>query len=128
MSSVPTRERECNKCWTLYSPFYIQSHRIDISIDFVVSLPRCIHGCDSSGCSFLQDAHFIPYKVSYDAFKVVNMFSRKLFVIMGCLLLLLQTETQGLWVLFGELCGLRWILNFSSPGPVTPKLMVKLTL
>lgn len=50
---------------------------IGISMDFLASLPRCLHGWDSIfvvvDC-FSNTVHFIPCKASYDSSKAADMF------------------------------------------------------
>lgn len=54
---------------------------INISIDFVVGLPRCLHGRDSIFVvvnRFTKIAHFIPCKVNYDVTMIANLFFKEI--------------------------------------------------
>ena len=93
-SLMKDAERICGRCVTckksktkasnhgLYSALPILSHPwVDISMDFVLGLPRCKAGRDSIFVivdRFSKMAHFIPYHNIDDAVQVSELFFREI--------------------------------------------------
>ena len=99
----------------LYTPITVPEKTwTDINMDFILGLPKTMTGYDSIFVvvdRFSKMAHFIPCKKTSNAEHIRKLFFKEIVRMHGLPKALFQTETVSLLVIFGRLCGRRWVLN-----------------
>lgn len=134
-------EKFCSKCVTCLKaksrshPYGLYTHLPipnspweDISMDFVLGLPRIKHK-DAIFVvvdRFSEMAHFIPYEKINDASKIAYLFFNEVVRLHGLPRTIVSDRYTKFLIHFGVRFGRSWEPSFSSPPLVTPKTMVKL--
>ena len=99
----------------LYTPIFTPKKPwIDIIMDFVLGFPKTTKGYDSIFVvvdRFSKMTHFIPCKKTSDAEHVAEIFFKEIIRLYGLQGALFFIEIVSFLVIFGELCGRRWVLS-----------------
>ena len=100
---------------SLYTPITIHEKPwTDINMDFVLGLPKTMKGYDSIFFvvdRFSKMAHFIPFKKTSNVEHVAELFFKEIMRLHGLPRISFLTKIVSLLVIFGRLCGRRWVLN-----------------
>jgi len=92
----------------LYTPLHVPKEPwVDISMDFILGLPRSRKGRDSIFVvvdRFSKMAHFIACHKTNDAINIANLFFREVIQLHGLPRSIISNETLSFWVTFGRFC------------------------
>jgi hypothetical protein len=108
-----------------FNPLHILSWKWDdISMDFIVGLPRTSKGFDSIWVivdRLTKQAHFLPVKNRYPALGYAKLYINRILSLQECLKQLFLIEVPNLYCNFGNSCINPWVTKLIHSSAYQPQ-------